>query len=115
MPTGDRTNLLIWRWQRRSALLLAPFLAFHVVYQYFVIGVDGISFATVSDKLAATGFLLLDLVLLMLVAVHAFAGMRGIFIDYTSSPTAIRTVTAVIGLLFAGTLVYAVAALAAFL
>lgn len=115
MEQTDRTSLLIWRWQRRSAVLLLPFLAFHVIYQYFVIGMDGISFATVSDKLAAAGFLVLDLVLLVLVAVHAFAGLRSIVVDYTSSASRIRTVTACIGILFLGTIAYAVAALIAFL
>lgn len=115
MQQIDRTNLLIWRWQRRSAVLLVPFLAFHVVYQYFVIGMEGISFATVSDKLAAAGFLVLDVALLVLVAVHAFAGLRSIFVDYTSSPGRIRTVTTCIGILFLGTIAYAIAALVAFL
>lgn len=115
MQQIDRTNLLIWRWQRRSAVLLVPFLAFHVIYQYFVVGMDGISFATVSDKLAAAGFLVLDLALLVLVAVHAFAGLRSIFVDYTSSPGRIRTVTTCIGILFLGTIAYAIAALVAFL
>lgn len=115
MDRDDRMNLLLWRWQRRAAILLVPFLGFHVVYQYFLIGMDGITFATVSQKLAAAGFVALDLALLVLVAMHAFAGIRGIFVDYTSAPGRVRAITASIGVVFAATLVYAVAALAAFL
>lgn len=115
MQHSNRLNLLIWRWQRRAAVLLVPVLAFHVIYQYFVIGMDRISFSSVSDKLTMAGFLVLDLVLLVLVATHAYAGLSSIVMDYTSSPVRIRAITVATAVLFVGTIGYALAALSAFL
>lgn len=115
MQRSERLNLLIWRWQRRAAILLAPVLAFHVIYQYFVIGMDRISFSSVSDKLATAGFLVLDLVLLILVTMHAFAGLRSIMIDYTGSASRIRSITIATVVLFSSTVVYALTALSTFL
>lgn len=115
MQSTDRTNLLLWRWQRRTAVLLLPLVAFHVVYQYFIVGMEKINFTHVAGKLAMAGFVALDIALLIVVAAHAFIGVRSIAIDYTSSPAGMRAVMAVSVLLFAATVAYAVAALAAFL
>lgn len=108
-------SLVLWRWQRRSAILLVPLLIFHVIYQYFVIGTDGISFASVTDKLDVVGFLVVDLALLMTVALHVFTGVRSIAVDYTGSLAGIRAITALLGVLCVATVVYAIAALIAFL
>ena len=115
MERTDRTNLRLWRWQRRTAVLLLPLVTFHVVYQYFIVGMDKINFAGVAGKLTVAGFLALDLILLFAVAAHAFIGIRSIAIDYTPSPAGIRAVSIVSALLFAATVAYAVAALAAFI
>lgn len=115
MKNNDRMSLVLWRWQRRSAILLVPLLIFHVIYQYFVIGMDDISFATVTDRLEVAGFLIVDLALLLTVALHAFTGVRSIAVDYTGSLAGIRALTALLGVLCVATVVYAIAALAAFL
>lgn len=115
MQRTDKTSLHLWRWQRRTAILLLPLVAVHVVYQYFMVGVGKINFAGVSGKLAAIGFLGLDVALLIVVAAHAFIGMRSIAVDYTPSPAGIRTVTTLTLVLFVATVAYALAAIAAFL
>lgn len=115
MSTNGRISLTLWRWQRRSALLLVPLLAFHVIYQYFYVGMDGISFESVSEKLQFALFVALDLLLLAIVAVHAFTGLRSIVVDYTSAPGRIRAATAGLGLIFLATVAYALAALVYFL
>ncbi|MGD9866737.1 MAG: hypothetical protein AB7U38_01925 [Hyphomicrobiales bacterium] len=115
MSTDGRISLTLWRWQRRSALLLAPLLVFHVAYQYFYVGMDAISFDTVSDKLQFALFIVVDLLLLAAVAVHAFTGLRSIALDYTSAPGSIRAITTALVLAFLLTVVYAVAALIYFL
>lgn len=113
--SSARTDLLIWRWQRRAAVLLVPFLLFHVLYQYFVIGSANISFGQVSNKLAVAGFLVLDVALLLLVAAHAFAGVRGVLVDYSRSAARTRAITAAMTVLLVATIAYALLALTAFL
>lgn len=115
MQNIDRTSLRIWRWQRISALILLPLVLFHVVYMYFVVGMDGISMETVSGRLKGAGFLVLDIVLLVFVVIHAFAGIRGMLIDYEGDRNRMSRVTLVIGILASVTILYALTALVTFL
>lgn len=115
METDDRINLKIWRWQRGSAMILFPLLLFHVIYTYFVVGMDEISMDSVSTRVQFAGYLILDIVLLCVVVVHAFAGIRSIYIDYQSDRRKVRSITWVIGLLGAGVVAYAVVALSVFI
>lgn len=115
MQNLDRTSLRIWRWQRMSALILLPLVLFHVVYMYFVVGMDGISMETVSGRLKAAGFLILDIVLLVVVVIHAFAGIRGMLIDYQGDRRKVSRITFAIGILAAVTILYGLTALVAFL
>lgn len=105
----------VWRWQRNSALLAIPLLGFHVIYQYFVIGIDGINFETVTSNVSVAGLLLIDLLLLITVTFHAFAGIYNISRDYTSSSRTASRIAFLLGAAFVITVAYAIAALIAFL
>lgn len=115
MDSHDRTNLTLWRWQRTTAVILLPLVLFHVIYMYFFVGMDSISAGSVSDRLAVIGFLVVDVVLLLVVVVHAFTGIRSILVDYQGDRRRIDRITAVIGVCAVGTVVYGLVALAAFL
>lgn len=110
-----KTYTTVWRWQRRCALLAIPLLGFHVLYQYFVIGVEGINYETVSGNLGVTGLLVIDLMLLITVSFHGFAGLYNISRDYTASSRAASRIAVLLGAAFVLTIVYAVAALIAFI
>lgn len=115
MQEYDRTSLIIWRWQRITAVLLLPLVLFHVIYLYYVIGMDGITVASVADRIKAAGFLILDVALLGVVVVHAFAGIRSVLIDYAGDKRKIRHITYAISILGSLTIGYALVALAAFI
>lgn len=108
-------ELRLWRWQRTSALALLPLLAFHIAYQYFYIGKGGLAYSVVSARLNMALFLAIDILLLLSVAIHAFLGLRSIAMDYASSPAAGRRGTTLILALLAGTVIYGLAALFAFM
>ena len=103
----------LWRWQRIAALALVPLVAFHLVYQYFVLGLDNISFTAVSAKLHSHLLLTIDLVLLVAALTHGMIGLRGLILDYTSSSAlATRVTVSVLGTTVAFVL-YGVSALLA--
>ncbi len=110
-----RTSTTVWRWQRNSALAAVPLLGFHVIYQYFVIGVDGINFQTVSGNLSVAGLLAIDLLLLLTVTFHGFAGLYNISRDYTASARTASLIAVGLAIAFVVTIVYAIAALIAFM
>lgn len=108
-------ELKIWRWQRYTALLLLPLVGFHVVYQYFVLGMDSISHDAVSGRLQLAVFLAIDVALLIVVSAHAYIGLRSILMDYAKSPAAARRASLVVACLLAATVLYGLLALFAFL
>ena len=112
--TAANLEFKLWRWQRIGALALVPLVAFHLAYQYFVIGLDSISFTVVSAKLHSLILLAIDLLLLVAAATHGLIGLRGLILDYTSSPALAARVTAAILIATAALFIYGVAALLAF-
>ncbi len=107
-------ELRLWRWQRTSALLLLPLVAFHILYQYFYIGAGSISHSAVSARVNMALFLIIDILLLLSVVTHAFLGLRSIAMDYASSPAFRRVGTAIVLALLGSTIIFGLAALFAF-
>ncbi len=108
-------ELRFWRWQRYTALLALPLVILHVVLQYFVWGIDTITFDAVSARMKMAAFLALDLMLLAVVTTHAFLGLRSIFMDYAKNPASAQRTTVLLAVTLAGVILYGLAALAAFL
>lgn len=108
-------DLRLWRLQRTSALVLLPLLAFHILYQYFLISPDAISHSAVSERLNMALFLIIDIFLLLSVVTHAFLGLRSIVMDYSSSSSSQRNGTAIILALLGITIIFGLVALFAFL
>lgn len=111
---GMPVELRLWRWQRTSALVLLPLVAFHIIYQYFVVGPGAISYDSVSARLNLALFLAIDILLLLSVATHAFLGLRSIVMDYAPSAAFAQRGTAVILALLAGTILFGLITLFAF-
>lgn len=112
--TAANLEFKLWRWQRLGALALVPLVAFHLAYQYFVVGIDHISFTSVSAKLHSHLLLAIDLLLLAAALTHGLIGLRGLILDYTSSPALAARVTTTVLTAIAAFLLYGVAALLAF-
>lgn len=108
-------DLRLWRLQRSSALVLLPLVAFHILYQYFLIGPDAISHSAVSARLNMALFLIIDILLLLSVVTHSFLGLRSIVMDYASSSSSQRNGTAIILAVLGITTLFGLAALFAFL
>jgi len=106
-------ELKLWRWQRRSALILLPLVAFHVCFQLFVVGIDRIDFSGTAARLSGGLMIVIDLLLLAAAVGHGLLGLRSIAIDYARSSGAARHATLASMLLFAAVFVYGVAALVA--
>ena len=107
-------ELKLWRWQRISALILLPLVAFHLFYQYFVLGLNGVTFGTVSAKLGSATLLIVDALLLITALTHGLLGLRAIVMDYARSAAFARTMTAVALAVLAAAILYGLAALLAF-
>lgn len=112
---GARWELKLWRWQRTSALILLPLVAFHLGYQYFIIGLDGLSFGSVSAKLSTGVLLVIDVLLLAVALSHGLLGLRAIVLDYARAAKMSQRTTIAIVLACALVGVYGLAALLAFL
>jgi len=106
-------ELKFWRWQRRSALLLLPLVAFHLYIQLFVVGIDNIDFSSTAARLGGGLTIAIDLLLLAAALGHGFLGLRSIAIDYARSSGVARHATLASILLFAVVFFYGVAALVA--
>lgn len=107
-------ELRLWRWQRTSALILLPLVAFHILYQYFFADPHAITYGLVSARLNLLLFLAIDILLLLSVLTHAFLGLRSILMDYAPSAVFARRGTLVILALLGITILYGVSALFAF-
>lgn len=112
---GAVLELKLWRWQRWSALALLPLVAFHIVFQYFVVGIDNIDYATVSAKMSTGVLLVIDVLLLATALTHGLLGLRAIIVDYARSAAAARRATAAILVFTAAAMLYGLLALGAFL
>lgn len=111
---GTGLELKLWRWQRTSALILLPLVAFHLIFQYALTDAGGISFAGVSARLSLVVFLLVDILLLLSVTTHALLGLRSILMDYSLSAASARRSTAIILAALAVLVIYGLSALFAF-
>lgn len=105
----------LWRWQRWSALAALPLVLAHVVLQYYVFGPESANFETVSTRARLASLLALDIALLITVTAHAFLGMRSIAMDHARTARQAMRATVAMAVLFALTVLYGLAALAAFL
>ena len=109
---SDNTHdLKLWRWQRRSALLLLPLVAFHLYIQYFVVGIDKINFETTAARLSGGLLLVIDGLLLAMALSHGLLGLRTFVIDYARSPSFARRTTIGVLIVLIAALAYGVAAL----
>ena len=104
-------ELRLWRWQRRSALLLLPLVAFHLCFQFFIVGVDKIDFGGTTARLSGGLLLLIDILLLVTALGHGLLGIRSIAIDYARSSAMARGTTIGCLVVFAAALLYGLAAL----
>ena len=102
-------ELRLWRWQRRSALLLLPLVAFHVYFQYFVVGIDGVDFSSTAARLGGGLLLVIDVLLLVTALAHGFLGLRSIAIDYARSSGMARGVTVGLSVVLAAGILYGLA------
>lgn len=108
-------ELKLWRWQRLSALILLPLVAFHAVYQYFVVGIDGITFNSTSARLSGGILLVVDVLLLATALGHGLLGLRAVVMDYARSDGFARRTTAITLAALGIAFLYGLAALFAFL
>ena len=106
------SDLALWRLQRHTALAALPLVLAHVVLQYWVFGIDNASFEAVSARVQGGVILALDVVLLGVVSLHAFLGLRAVLQDHAKSPAAVRRIT--VATLAASALVFAYGLVALF-
>lgn len=111
----SRFQAKLWKLERISALILLPLVFFHIVFQYFVIGVTHITVQTISGEFSTGILLLIDVLLLISVVFHGFLGLRGIVCDYTASKRANQIWLTVLGGLAFGAFVYGCVALTIFI
>lgn len=112
MPFSD---LSLWRWQRRTALLALPLVVAHVVLQSWVFGIDTADFDAVAARVQGGVILTLDVLLLAAVGAHGFLGLRSVLQDYAKSSAAAARITRATLAAFVAVLAYGLVALAAFL
>jgi succinate dehydrogenase hydrophobic anchor subunit len=95
--------------------VLLPLLAFHLVLQVFVVGVDHINFASVSARLSVALYFAIDLLLLVSVLLHAGLGLRSIAVDYIATPKSNTRLTGLLLGILAGLILFGAAGLYAFI
>jgi succinate dehydrogenase hydrophobic membrane anchor protein len=104
-------ELKLWRWQRRSALLLLPLVTFHLYFQYFVVGIDGIDFRSTAARLSGGLLIAIDVLLLATALSHGLLGLRSIAIDYARSSGMARGATIGCLIAFGAAFIYGLATL----
>lgn len=104
-------SVRLWRWQRWSAVVLLPLLAFHIVLQVYVIGTENIDFSGAAERLGVFMYYAVDVVLLVTVVMHAFIGVRSILLDYVARDRLTRRLTFVLIGFSTGLVIYGVATL----
>ncbi len=108
-PTGAHTGTGIWLMQRATAMLLALALPGLLIYVAFALPFD---FAGWQALMAPMGVRVLLLLTAAALALHAWVGMRDIFMDYVH-PVALRlALTFAVILILAGSVVWLAAVLA---
>jgi succinate dehydrogenase / fumarate reductase membrane anchor subunit len=102
----------IWGWllQRATAVGLVLVLSIHLYVLHFAGEHAVLSVAEISIRLRTLTFILVDYSLLAFALYHGLYGLRSVILDYTTSESAVRAVTAglwVVGLAFFGYGAYA--------
>lgn len=103
---SDYRGFWPWLLQRLSGLLLAIFLAFHIVTLHFLRQRE-IDVLSVAERFRDITMIKLFYVMFLIVVVfHAFNGVRGIVMDHTLEASRIRLMRAIVWIAGIATTVY---------
>lgn len=70
-----------WRFMRYSGILLIPLAWFHVYLQDVIVGVHAIDIDYVAVRLADTGWVIYNFLLLLFAFAHGMYGLRQVMFD----------------------------------
>lgn len=84
---------IAWRAMRYSGILLIPLAWFHVYLQDVIVGVHAIDINYVAVRLANTGWVVYNFLLLAFAFAHGMYGLRQVSFDFVRSERGRRNVS----------------------